>query len=298
MGIVEFISKVNFDWPTWLGGLLLGAIVGYFVSVRMEHVKRSIRLREQHLEDLKSAVLKPFLVQLQNFYIRTCKQERGIVIRIDSPKEEAVPISDAKPIDRHFVLAAGTLEGYTFFQPARAHVNPGHIEGLLRFYDDARANHFPELLGCFEKFTEAFNGMAKTCLEATQDIEAALKRELELPELGANFPSSPPWASYQSLAIFIYQRKLGMSNTPLTNFSAHEAEKGLSVSGTHVLHTMGDKDVKVALEVIEKLIGQESPVLEQAKHRCEELSSEANRLSDEFRQMLVSQKLPAKCPLI
>lgn len=96
----------GFNWDNLLIGFvgaILGAMGTWAVGTRMELFRRSIRIRETHLEDLKRAVLKPTFESLKNYYLPVCELKTSFLERRSSP----IPRMAGSVLE-------STTEGYEF----------------------------------------------------------------------------------------------------------------------------------------------------------------------------------------
>ncbi|MBI4368748.1 MAG: hypothetical protein HY547_00810 [Elusimicrobia bacterium] len=270
----------------------------WMVGQRMEFFRRGIRVREEHLEDIKQAVLEPILIQLKDYYLPEIQFQVGvlttnsIVVRREtkSVSEDAIErieynLSPKNPGDAPWSSLGQMLE------------TRKRIEDTARYYDDAKERHFPKLLVRWEKFRESFDRAVNDFFTYVSEIQKIVKKEIDLPDHNKNTSREPPWINYELLAIFIYERRLDIGEGHLRcepEFSSFQEVK-LARSNTTVARCAPQEAQKI-IATIDRLVAENVGVAP-LKKLFSGLEPEASALINAFRLQRTKKDLPSKCPL-
>lgn len=286
----------NFNWFAWLTGTVPGALLGYVIGIRMKYVDREIKLQDEHLATIKEAVLEPILGHIKEYYLPVCLLKKGVIARgtnaIKKPLRNVTEDSVHR-MDFRLILEnpSRDLIGTIGSAAAQRKITDDHSQ----YYADAKKNHYPELLTRWENFRKKFNDMASQHLAYVEEIRGKLAERIMLPPLIPSQLNQVSYASYESLSIFIYERRLKINDYPLRlDPSANTAQL---ISDT-VLRCQSQKELQKALDIIDAMAKEISavPVLSQSGSV---LGIEANRLIEDFGVALISKiRLHGKCPLL
>jgi len=291
-----------FSWVTWAQGFfpgaLLGALVAYLTGMRLELFRRNVRVRDEHLKQLKDNVLDPIHVLLRDFYIPACELRHGVIERRVQVRTQRPPsVTETDFLRTDFYLQAKNSNPDITIAIQQAVVGRPDVESDTVFYPDAKAHHYSELLGRWETFKASFDDATQQCLAYVQGIRDRLSKEIGLPALPQNYPAPDMWASYELLAMFIYERQLGINWNNASVYPKGNNLMTLRWSGEDLIYATTKDEVDKTLKMVADLIEDASQIEQLKKPFCN-LLPEAEALADVFCLEKHKNVLPKECPLV
>ena len=262
---------------------IVSAVGGYLGRYFQERRSRSYEARQAHFEVIKKKVLAPLIEQLDAYYIPIL-EHRAVGVEV-----EWKPIRKDGPIDERLVsdykLSFKVKEAPT-------------LEGDYHLYEDAKENHFPEIMKRWERFQGAVTQYCEACLTYAEEVRKRIVARVELPvcEYGHDYDREK-WLDAYGLAIVILRRQLGDESAYLDKFK-HRSNSALVVLrdwNRHYTRGTCEKEVNQCLATIfvSRVFNRQSRAL---CSDADELNLEAINLKKELNRLKLMSKLPGDCP--
>lgn len=218
------------------------------------HSREPIRLN--HHSELKKHVLSPLQYSFRTFYLPVCELKCGVICRGPRTIHRVQESVTDSPIDRvEFRLWIRSPEPEYQDFPARKESPSPELMRALE--EDARQNHWKDLFKLWHEFSGVFRIHADRCLGVVESLKSELVREIRLAPLMQSVVPARPWASYEQLAIYIFERRMGIIRNELqiTNYG-NKDPKGLRVSGfdADLIQPTSIEEARGVLEKVEKLV--------------------------------------------
>jgi hypothetical protein len=186
------------EWLSSLGGILK-FIAGPWLEERRV-------TRREHLVQIKSKVLEPVCAELEEFYIPLLKGDLPPVRLASTTTRVDAKITEAR---RSIVW---TLTPSHTRQTSLQHLlSPGehHPPLSLELYEDAKHNHFSQLLSRFEILKAKADGYRDNAVIQAEELASTIARRTEIPVCheGSSIPTKP-WMNARGLAVFVLNCQL------------------------------------------------------------------------------------------
>lgn len=288
------IKLLKAPWFPAVTGVV-GYVGGFVSDLGKEHLRRRMRLQEEHAHEIQKAVLTPLYNYLNSFYLPACSAQIGFLdISTESVKRAPKDITDDGVEAYRFRIGPKTpvdlnpqeVPGYSYWRES---------ETFRRFFDDAKEHHHPELLARWVSFRNDFEAMCDEAVKAAEVISRELRPVLNLPAREAGTGLEPQvWADYEALAVFLVHRQSGVDFPAL--YVNNACIKVTGVQQTLVKCASAEEATSLLL-VIDKFTKDVSRV-GSIRSQCGRLRVSAAALIGEFR-FEISKKPELKgCPFI
>jgi len=271
-------------WAPVLTGLS-GVLVGFYVDIGKEHLKRKIRLREEHEAEIRKEILEPIYLELKRFYL---------------------PICDAKELPVEYQTLTITKTAKNITEDSYGGVEPVVIprfsrlsatQGFERYFDDAIENHHPKILREWGKLDSTFSKLVTDSVEHTNAIANSLKKNTGLPFLGFSVHPPRPGVNHERLAVLIFQRQLGMEREALRLTFDSAVEARISTTQEVVIRTETIDQLNEIVHLVDEKSKDKSHLAElQADYR--RLSKKTRYIIQELDIVLAGKPRLKKCPLV
>ncbi len=277
-------------------GAIGGAITGYFTGRLAERAKRTDKIKEDHLDELKSQLLGILAARFARYYEPVCYGQAGILERTVVQVNKASPSVAENPYVRsEFKLQVVPIRSETADFMTGAPGIQLHAQHFEQLYADARAHHYSKLIVAAEEFSKAFDAAANLHLANAEKIKIRLQDELKLPGQIASLSDSSTFAEYEELALFIYRYHLGINPFHITVFPHAPLDVSASSTQQKMVHVASPELAAVALAAVNKVSKEMrasldyTGVLDPLKPRLQEIK---RQLDDAIKD----KRLPARCP--
>ena len=256
---------------------------GYLGRYFLEGRSRSYEVRQAHFQAIKEKLFDGLIDQLDTYYIPILEQ-KAVGIEVDwKPIREARPIAE-RPVSDYKLS----------FKVKEAHA----VEDDDHLYEDAKANHFPEIMKRWEGFQGAVRQYCEACLTYAEELRRGIVERAELPvcEHGHDYDREK-WLDAYGLAIVILRRQLSDESAHLDKFKGGSNSDLVVLRDWNRHYTRGtsEEEVNQYLAIIDDLRlddGQSRALCSDA----DELKTEAIKLKKELNGLKLLSKLPGDCP--
>lgn len=282
-------------WMDKFGPPILAAILSALAtSLLMTRFQARRQARREHLDQIKSQVLRPLREELEQFYLPVLQgQLRPVVFddpvtRVEGSIERAEVIREYRLIPR----PKGGREPLPFPESKPPAEPPVRNKEL---YEDARRRHYRGLIKRLEQFEAGVDGYLARWVSYASDVSRTIAEKGELPVVGPGAMNEDDmWINPYGLAVFIIGWQLGTTRTPIWRGSDRLS---IEVDGRRVARAPREElliPVLAVLDVLSRDLRPADELLDAAKP----LKDLAIQLCGELDHLLVTSKLPGRCPLV
>jgi hypothetical protein len=276
----------------------VGLAAGFFLSMRMEHAKRRIKIDEAHLADLKARVLRPILNQLDHHFLPVARLRRS-----------AVDIR-TRPVSRSPQSVTESSHVRTDSYLDRMPPNGGHhalhdaFIGATedRFAVDERLaldcqDHYPRLMERWRAFEKEFSVFQEIAVTRAELAVKKLRDTFQVPAQDISRPPAPmEWADYPRLGRFVLDRAVGIEPQHICVRPDVPASLLVESNTQAELCKLSNEKKDGALAAIEQALGLIDA--RQYKANAARLAAEALDLKNEFEAKIANQRLLESCELL
>lgn len=260
----------------------ISLVGGYLGRYFQERRSRSYEARQAHFQAIKEKLFDGLIEQLDACYIPILER-KAVGVEVEwKPIREARPIAE-RPVSDHKLCFK--------VKEARAVEDDDHL------YEDAKVNHFPEIMKRWEGFQGAVKQYCEACLTYAEELRRGIVERVQLPvcEFGHDYDREK-WLDAYGLAIVILRRQLGDESAHLDKFK-DGSNSDLAVLrdwNRHYTRGTSEEEVNQYLAIMDDLRLNDS----QSRALCsdaDELKIEAINLKNELNGLKLLSKLPGNC---
>ena len=257
---------------------MLITAIGVFLGPRLaEKSRRHYNQRQVHLQEIKDEVLRPLLNVLNEYYIPISERRKANIEDSWRYEEvEEVPITGNR---------RRSVEELVVVEPQRSESQ--------QLYRCTKQSHFPGLVESWENFTTRFAEYNAKCLGWVKGLRDRITQQVNIPVLSPPF-NQPKWIAPNRLAVWIFNRQLGVEFQPIKPIKADTDTWGIEFVSSRFLEHATEKEKDLTVEVLDKLEKDRAGVEDLIKE-AEELKGQAYHLKVSLEDSLKALKLNGKC---
>lgn len=279
---------------TVLPSAVTGAVAGYYGGRFAERAKRTDRIQEDHLAELKTELLEVLRTRLNHYYLPIAEEQTGAlevtVVQVNKPGASIAENKYVRSEDKLQIIPIRTSD--SDFMRGTPAVRM-HSPSFDRLLIDAKEKHYSDLLESWGKMAASFQEAVQRHLAYAEHVNAALQKSLTLPP-GRVTSINEPYANYERLALFIYGHHLETHPSHLLIDPNESTEIRSSNSGDRHVRCASKSDAEKALKSINQ-IAEETATAAPFIGAFNELLPDLRVLKNQLESAIHSKELPAKC---
>lgn len=201
---------------------VVGGVISQFGLRLNENYKRKVAKREAHLVEIKTRIIEPCWRTAADHWMKMFIFKRSAIsVTYVSIPRDVSSVAQNNTAGYRFRLDVKDPAAEQYYHD-NALLHPAdrpsyNIEEAL--YLDVRNNHYPRIFARVDKCRDLAHSFQANALTAYQDIEAALRNKIQLPEGSRNTGELRHWMNFQELAKYIGDRALGIEPNHLFSYS-------------------------------------------------------------------------------
>lgn len=291
----DLALKVGSEIASFVLGTISGPIVGFVLGVVgtliAQRLQSSRAARLEHLALIKSQVFTPLRTDIKEFYIPILSTNLGPVVLELADRKALTSLRDGEA-PRELNLAPRRTTQRNQFPLYLDRDEPPALNSQL--YLDVRANHYQHLVRSFDDFLADVSDYQAWCVRYAGEVSRRIAKTVALRRLTRDsLPVDTNWVNTDRLAIFVLDWQLGISTQrPYTGPTG----KDITIDGSWWASAQDQAAISQTLQVIDELIKDRSSLPTMQAGRAQ-LLGQANSILAELDRLLVSARLPERCPL-
>jgi hypothetical protein len=277
----EWLIRVLFG----IGGIV-ATVFGSWVASKIHVYQEN---RSAHLDELKTGVLTPLCEILKGEFSRVVAHQSGVIV------EELQQLrlrEGARVVEQDDEIGPGLK----CFNPWPN--GPRLMTSVL--YEDARENHFPELIAEAERFATAWTAFAEHCKGWVEDIADEILRRSQISAWLQ--PAPAPYVMQYRLAVFVYRRLFHLETNALSTMSQGQYS---TLEGAPVLRDMTGSAAFASEEQLGYLTAELDKIIAERREPAKRLAATSKKLLDELQELhrmfehgIAGKKLRRQCDLV
>lgn len=274
-------------WPVILAGVM--GLAGVFVGYRL-NARRSARL--EHLNIIKAQVFQTLRAELESFYLPLVQGTLGPVTI--EPRRKNLGGSINRPsVAWEYPLAPRRNAGREA-RPFLLSQEEPRVRTNTELYTDAKSHHYPEFMNQYQTFKDAVEDYCSLWVIYAEHLARAIEKKSGLPVITEQSARTDTrWIDPNRLAVFVINWQLGIvSHAPWV------PSDGLSVEidGQTVARAETRDAVQNLVDALD-LVSRDRMRLEELRQPLPTLRHQAQALLNQLDRLLLSSRLPGRCPL-